>query len=134
MASIDAIHGLRHREATKMRKARVRTTEALLKTAATRGGRRQLAEQTRLDERDILTWVNHADLMRVQGIGSEYAELLDAAGVDTIKELRRRNPSNLLQTMTALNVRKSLVRRLPTESMVSGWVDGAKATEPLVRH
>ncbi len=134
MASIDAIHGLRHREATKMRKARVRTTEALLKTAATRGGRRQLAEQTRLDEKDILTWVNHADLMRVQGVGSEYAELLDAAGVDTIKELRRRNPSNLLQTMTALNVRKSLVRRLPTESMVSGWVSGAKETEPLVRH
>jgi len=134
MASIDAIHGLSHRNATKLRKARIRTTEALLKAAATRSGRRQLAARSGLSQKDLLMWVNRADLMRVQGVGSEYAELLEASGVDTIKELRRRNPSNLLETMTSLNLRKRLVRRLPTESMVTGWVASAKVTEPLARY
>lgn len=134
MASIAAIPGLLHGEATKLRKARVRTTEALLKSASGRKGRKELAEGTGLDERRILDWVNRADLMRVRGIGSEYVDLLEAAGVDTIKELRRRNPSNLLEAMAELNLRKRLVRRLPTESMVAGWVDSAKATEPMVAH
>jgi len=132
MASIAAIQGLHHAEATKLRKARVRTTEALLKTAASRKGRKDLSETTGLDEKRILDWVNRADLMRVKGIGSEYSDLLEAAGVDTIKELRRRNPRNLLEVMGELNLRKRLVRRLPTESMVTGWVESAKMTEPLV--
>ncbi|RPI22163.1 MAG: DUF4332 domain-containing protein [Actinobacteria bacterium] len=132
MASIAAIQGLHHSEATRLRKARVRTTEALLKAAASRKGRKDLAEATGLDEKRILEWVNRADLMRVKGVGSEYSDLLEAAGADTIKELRRRNPKNLLEVMAELNVRKRLVRRLPTESMVAAWVDSAKATEPLV--
>jgi predicted flap endonuclease-1-like 5' DNA nuclease len=134
MASIAAIPGLHHGQATKLRKARVRTTEALLKSACSRKGRRELADLTGLDEKQILEWVNRADLMRVRGIGSEYADLLEAAGVDTIKELRRRNPSNLLEAMADLNLRKRLVRRLPTESMVVGWVDSAKTTQPMVGH
>lgn len=134
MASIDAIEGIGHRNATKLRKARVRTTEALLKTASTRTGRRRLASRTNLPEKSILQWVNRADLMRVKGVGSEYSDLLEAAGVDTIKELRRRNPANLLDTMVEINQRRRLVRRLPTESMVSGWVDAAKDIEPLVAY
>jgi len=123
-----------HRNETKLRKAGVRTTDSLLKGAATRTGRRRLAKETGLSESDILSWVNRADLLRITGVGSEYADLLEIAGVDTIRELRRRNPERLLEAMTELNLRKRLVRRLPTEGMVSGWVDEAKALEPLVTH
>lgn len=134
MASIDTIEGLGHRQATRLRKARVRTTEALLKTAATRTGRKHLAGATGLSERQILEWVNRADLMRVKGVGEEYSDLLEAAGVDTIKELRRRNPRNLLSTMIEVNNKKRLVRRLPTEVMVTRWVDHAKTLQPIVKY
>jgi predicted flap endonuclease-1-like 5' DNA nuclease len=134
MASIDTIEGIGHRHATKLRKARVRTTEALLKRAATRKGRKELAEEVAIGEKLILEWVNRADLMRVKGVGEEYSDLLEAAGVDTIKELRRRNPGNLLNAMVEVNTKKRLVRRLPTESMVTRWVDSAKVLDPLVKH
>jgi predicted RecB family nuclease len=134
MASIDTIEGLGYRQATRLRKVRVRTTEALLKTAATRSGRRHLADASGLPERMILEWVNRADLMRVKGVGEEYSDLLEAAGVDTIKELRRRNPRNLLATMVEVNNKKRLVRRLPTEAMVTRWVDHAKTLEPIVKY
>ena len=134
MSTIDTIEGLSHRQATKLRKARVRTTEALLKTGATRRGRRELAAASDLPERSILGWVNRADLMRVQGVGEEYSDLLEAAGVDTLKELRRRNPRNLLGTMIEVNKKKRLVRRLPTEAMVERWVDHAKSLDPIVKY
>lgn len=134
MASIDAIEGIGHKYATKLRKARVRTTEALLKLGATKRGRRQLAEKTGLVERQILDWVNRADLMRIKGVGEEYSDLLEASGVDTIKELRRRNAANLLTAMIEINRKKDLVRRLPTEAMVQRWVDHAKGLDPIVTH
>lgn len=133
MASITAV-GLPVREATKLRKNGVRTTDALLRTAATKTGRRRLAGRAKLTERDVLGWVNRADLMRVKGVGPEYADLLEAAGVDTVKELRTRNPKNLLETMADLNARKRLVRRLPTPGMVEGWVDDAKGLHPVVKY
>ena len=115
--------------------ARIRTTEALLKKAAsTRPGRRELAQTTELPERSILEWVNRADLMRVKGVGEEYSDLLEAAGVDTIKELRRRNSSQPARHDGRGQQRKKrLVRRLPTEAMVSRWVDYAKTLDPIVR-
>ncbi len=134
MPSIDAIEGIRHHDATKLRKARVRTTEALLKSAASRKGRAALADTTGLDQARILIWVNRADLFRVKGVGEEYADLLEAAGVDTVKELRRRNPANLLAAMVEVNAAKRLVRRLPTESMVTRWIEHAKTLDPLVTH
>lgn len=134
MASIDTVEGLGHKQATRLRKVRVRTTEALLKTASTRSGRRALAAATDLPQRQILEWVNRADLMRVKGVGEEYSDLLEAAGVDTIKELRRRNPRNLLSTMVEVNNKKRLVRRLPTEAMVARWVGYAKTLDPIVKY
>jgi predicted flap endonuclease-1-like 5' DNA nuclease len=134
MASIAAIESMDQRDATKLRKAGVRTTDALLKTAATRTGRRRLAREASLSESEILSWVNRADLMRIKGIGSEYADLMEAAGVDTIRELRRRNPDRLLTAMTEINVRRRLIRRLPTKGMVAGWIEAAKGIEPLVTH
>ena len=132
MASIDTIEGIGVKNATKLRKARIRTTEALLKQGSTRKGRRELAEKVGLSEKLILEWVNRADLMRVRGIGEEYSDLLEAAGVDTVKELRRRNPASLLARMVETNERRHLVRRLPTESMVERWVAHAKELSEAV--
>lgn len=134
MASIDAIEGIGHKSATKLRKARVRTTEALLKNGANKRGRKELAQKTGLSEKQILEWVNRADLMRIKGVGEEYSDLLEASGVDTVKELRRRNAANLLTAMIEINKRKNLVRRLPTENMVQRWVDHAKDLDPIVSH
>jgi predicted flap endonuclease-1-like 5' DNA nuclease len=134
MASIDAIEGIGHKHATTLRKNRVRTTEALLKRGATRKGRKDLAADTGLSEKQLLEWVNRADLMRVKGIGEEYSDLLEAAGVDTVKELRRRNAANLLGAMVDVNAKKRLVRRLPTESMVQRWVDHARTLDAVVTY
>jgi predicted flap endonuclease-1-like 5' DNA nuclease len=134
MASIDAIEGIGPRNATKLRKVGVRTTEALLKTAASKKGRKELAATSGIGEKSILEWVNRADLMRVKGVGEEYSDLLEAAGVDTVKELRNRNPKNLLKAMVDVNDKKRLVRRLPTESMVERWVAAAKKLDPMVTY
>lgn len=134
MATIDAIAGLDPKSATRFRKSRVRTTEALLKRAATRRDRKALAAATRLDEKQILVWLNRADLMRVKGVGSEYSDLLESAGVDTIKELRRRNPASLTKKMTQINEAQKLVQRLPTEGMVEGWIAHASQLEPIISY
>jgi predicted RecB family nuclease len=134
MASIDTIEGIGHKQATSLRKARIRTVEALLKKGATRKGRRDISSSTGIGETLILEWVNRADLMRVRGVGEEYSDLLEAAGVDTIKELRRRNPANLLAAMVEINAGKNLVRRLPTYAMVERWVAHAGELEPIVKH
>lgn len=134
MASIDTIEGIGHKQATSLRKARIRTVEALLKKGATRSGRREIATDTGISDRLILKWVNRADLMRVRGVGEEYSDLLEAAGVDTIKELRRRNPANLLTAMVEINAKKNLVRRLPTPTMVQRWIEHALELEPVIKH
>jgi len=132
--SIDAVEGIGQRTATKLRKNGIRTTEALLKRAGDRKGRRKLAGETGFTEKQLLEWVNRSDMMRCKGIGGEYSDLLESAGVDTIKELRRRNAASLTKKMVEINERKKLVRRLPTESMVSRWIEFAKDLEPTVKH
>ena len=134
MPSIDSVEGIGQRTATKLRKNGIRTTEALLKRAGDRKGRKLLAADTGFAEKQILQWVNRADLMRCKGIGGEYSELLESVGVDTIKELRRRNAASLTKKMVETNESKKLVRRLPTESMVARWIDSAQAIEPSVRY
>ncbi len=134
MGSIETIEGIGQKNATRLRKNGIRTTEALLKRGATRKDRRALAEETGLDAKRILSWVNRADLMRVKGVGEEYSDLLEAAGVDTVKELRNRRPENLIRKMVEVNQAKRLVRRLPTESMVERWVASAAELEPLVKY
>lgn len=134
MAAIDAIDGIGHRNATRLRKAGIRTTEALLRRASNRKGRRLLAEATSFSDQQIMGWVNRADLMRIKGVGEEYADLLEAAGVDTVRALRNRNATNLLKKMVEQNRKRKLVRRLPTESMVDRWVRHAKDLPPVVSH
>jgi predicted flap endonuclease-1-like 5' DNA nuclease len=133
MATIGDVEGIDPKNATRLRKAGVRTTEGLLRVAATASGRRGLAATTGLESSRILAWVNRADLMRIKGVGSEYADLLETAGCDTVKELRRRNPVNLTTAMVEINEKKRLVRRLPTEAMVRAWVEQAKTMDPAVR-
>lgn len=132
MASISAVRAMGHRDATKLRKARVRTTDSLLQQAATRTGRADLSQRTGIATTDLLRWAHQADLMRINGIGSEYADLLSAAGVDTIKSLRRRNAANLMTLMMQVNTKRRGVQRLPTVEMVQGWIDEAAALDPIV--
>jgi len=120
------------RHATKLRKAKVRTTEALLRQASTRPGRSALSGRTGIPTADLVKWAHQADMMRVGGIGPEYADLLAASGVDTIKALRRRNAANLIAAMTQVNTKKRIVQRLPTVEMVQSWIDDATDLEPIV--
>ncbi len=134
MASIDTIEGIDHKQATSLRKARIRTAEALLKKGSTRKGRKEIATTTGISDKLILEWVNRADLMRVRGVGEEYSDLLESTGVDTVKELRRRNPANLLTSMMQVNSKKLLVRRLPTEAMVERWVEHAAELDTIIKY
>jgi len=130
MARIDQVAGIDSRDATKLRKAGVRTSKALIEKASSGRGRTELAKETGLSPRDIQLWIHHADLLRVKGVGGEYAALLVEAGVDTVRDLRRRNPTALLAKIIGLNGSHKVVSRLPTESMVVGWIDSAARVEP----
>lgn len=132
MASISSIRSIGHRNATKLRKSKVRTTESLLDQASTRKGRTEVSQRTGIATADLLRWAHQADMMRMGGIGSEYADLLAAVGVDTIKVLRRRNAENLMDAMSQINTRRRLVQRLPTSEMVQSWIDAAGTTDPMV--
>jgi len=134
MASIDSIECIEIKDATRLRKKGDRTKGAHLKKAGTRRGRKDLASATGLADGEVLDWVNRADLMRVKGIGAEYSDLLEAAGVDTVKELKTRSPAALTKRMGTINSKKKLVRRLPTETMVERWVNEAKKLKPAVRY
>ena len=126
MASIADIEGIGPVYAEKLSDAGIKTTEKLLKEGCAKAGRKALASTTGLDEKKILRWVNMADLFRLKGVGEEYSDLLEAAGVDTVKELRNRNAANLHAKMTEVNEEKSLVRSLPSADKVADWVEQAK--------
>lgn len=130
MARIDQVVGIGVKDATRLRKAGIRTSQGLIEAAAPRKERNELAGELGMDPRDLQLWVNHSDLLRVRGVGAEYAELLVAAGVDTLKDLRRRNPTALLAKIIGLNGKAKVVRRLPTESMVEAWIEASKDVEP----
>lgn len=125
MAKLTAIEGIGEMYETKLESAGVRSIEALLEACAAKKGREELAEKSGIPEKLILKWANHADLSRVKGIGGEYAELLEAAGVDTIPELARRNAANLHAKILEVNESKSLVRKLPTENQIADWISQA---------
>jgi|GEM_PF-318677 len=110
----------------KLKEAGVDTPQALLERGATPQGRKELAEATGITGTLILEWVNHVDLYRIKGVGSEYADLLEAAGVDTVVELAQRNPANLFEKLSEVNAEKQLVRKMPTTSEVEDWVAQAK--------
>jgi hypothetical protein len=112
----------------------IRTTLGLLRSGKTPKQRLKIAEMIGADEKHVLDWVTAADRMRVKGVGWGYSELLRAAGVMTVNELRFRNPRKLVQAMTAANTKRKLVRLLPSESTVTGWIDSAKKLPPVIRY
>lgn len=139
MATLESIEGIGPANAEKLRAAGVRSTDSLLKTGGTKKGRKEIAASSGIAERSILEWVNRADLMRVRGISTQYSDLLEAAGVDTVKELAKRRPDNLTAKMKQVNesaVAKgsSIVRRPPSQVEVEKWVAQAKKMKPAVSH
>jgi predicted RecB family nuclease len=112
----------------------IRTTERLLDAACGPRERKRLAERTGFGKQQILAWANTADRMRIKGVGEEYAELLREVGVDTVRELKYRNPRNLAKAMADANRKRKLVRLLPSESVVGRWIDHAKMLPPKIRY
>jgi len=131
---ISDIEGIGVTNAKKLAKCNIRSVAGLLKSCATKKGRKAAAKESGIDEKKILKWVNFADLYRIKGVGSEYSELLEAAGVDTVKELRNRNVANLHAKMLEVNAKKKLVRLNPSVKFVEKWVAQAKKLKPLVTH
>jgi predicted flap endonuclease-1-like 5' DNA nuclease len=127
MTKLSVIEGIGTVYEDKLKKAGVKSVEDLLEAGSTQKGRTGLAEAADITEKLILKWVNHADLSRIKGVSGEYSELLEAAGVDTVPELAKRRPDNLHTKLVEINEAKKLVRKMPTESQVAGWVEQAKA-------
>lgn len=140
MTSIEAIEGIGPANGKKLRAAGIRSCERLLATCCDKKGRKAMAEATGIGEGPLLEWANRADLMRIKGVGSEYSDLLEAAGVDTVKELRRRNAENLTAGMVETNAahvkktKRSIVRRTPAVSEVTRWIEQAKMLDPVITH
>ena len=134
MTKLVDIEGIGPVYAAKLQEAGVGSAEALLDQGATPKGRKEIAEKSGISDGLILEWVNHVDLYRIRGVGSEYADLLEEAGVDTVPELAQRKPEHLLEKMTAVNAEKKLVRRLPVLSQVQSWVEQAKKLERKVTY
>jgi predicted flap endonuclease-1-like 5' DNA nuclease len=134
MKSLLKIEGVGASYVRKLQDAGIKSTKALLEKGATPKGRREMAAQSGISEPVILRWVNHADLARIKGIGGQYSELLEAAGVDTVVELAQRNAENLHKHLAVINEEKRLVRKLPNQSQVGVWIKQAKKLPRLVNY
>jgi len=126
MSSLKGIEGIGEIYEEKLKAAGITSIEDLLATCAAKKDRAEIAETSGIPEKLILKWTNHADLHRIKGVAGEYAELLEAAGVDTVPELAQRKAENLCAKMVEINEAKKLVRKLPTEKQVAEWVAQAK--------
>ena len=132
---IDDIDGIGATQAAKLAEAGVTTTDDLLQWGANKAGRDSLETTTGISGKLILEWVNHADLMRIDGVGSEYSDLLEAAGVDSPSELAQRNAANLATTFQeVVAARPDIVRRVPSETEVAGWIAESKTLAKVVEH
>ena len=125
MAKLGTIEGIGESYEMKLKEAGVTSVEGLLGACSSKKGRVDLAVKTGITEKLILKWANHADLIRIKGVGGEYAELLEAAGVDTVPELSKRKPDNLLAKMAEVNEAKRLVRKMPVKKQVEVWIQQA---------
>lgn len=134
MTQVEDIEGIGPAQAAKLEAIGIKTVEKLLEKGGTAKGRDEIAEATGISGKSVLRWVNHADLYRIKGVGAEFAELLEAAGVDSVPELAQRVPANLAKKMAEVNEAKKLTRRVPNESMVTTWVAEAKTLPRAVSH
>ncbi len=134
MAKVKEIEDIGPAYAEKLSAAGLTTTEALLEAGATPKGRTDLAAKTGISDKLILRWVNMSDLFRIKGVGEQFSDLLEAAGVDTVAELARRKAENLQAKMVEVNTEKKLVRRVPTLAEATSWVDQAKGLSRMVKY
>ena len=134
MAKLIEIEGVGEVYAKKLKDAGVASTKALLEKGTTPKGRKEIAAKSGISDTLILEWVNHVDLFRIRGVASEYADLLEEAGVDTVRELAQRNAENLFQKMSTANLKKKLVRRLPTQKQVQAWIEQAKRLPGIITY
>lgn len=134
MTKLLLIEGIGPAYAQKLQDMGIQTVEALLERGTTPQGRQELAEATGLGNKRILEWVNHADLFRIKGVGEEYSDLLEAAGVDTVPELAQRNPEHLFAKLKEVNAEKRLVRRVPPLSSVQSWIEQAKQLPRVIQY
>jgi len=134
MAKLEKIEGVGEFYAQKLREAGIATTQALLEKGTTPKGRKEIAERAGISETLVLRWVNRVDLFRIKGVGEEYSDLLEVAGVDTVPELAQRNPENLYQKLVAVNQERKLVRRLPTQAQVSDWIEQAERLPRVITY
>ncbi len=130
---IEAIEGIGGTYSKKLKEMGIKTVNDLLKKASKRSERKRLAKSLGVSEKKVLEWVNRADLFRIPGVGEEYSDLLEQAGVDTVVELAKRNPDNLYEAILKVNEKK-LVRRLPTKNQVAGWIRSAKKLKRMVEY
>lgn len=132
---IEEIEGIGPVYAEKLKAAGIDTTDELLEKGAEKAGRTAIAEATGISDGKILEWVNHVDLMRIKGVGSEFSDLLEAAGVDSPAELAQRNAANLAGTFQeVVAARPGVVRRIPSEKEVADWIEQAKDLPKVVSH
>ena len=134
MSKLSTIEGIGESYELKLKQAGISSMEGLLEACASKKGRKELAEKSGVTEKEILKWANHADLARIKGIGGEYAELLEAAGVDTVPELAQRKAENLMAHMVKINDEKKLVRHMPTAHQVEDWVKQAAALPRVLQY
>jgi predicted flap endonuclease-1-like 5' DNA nuclease len=131
---VTEIEGIGPTLGKKLETAQIKSTDDLLDRCCDPQGRKSVSAATGINESQLLKWCNMADLMRISGVGRQFAELLEAAGVDTIKELRNRNGDNLTSSMREINTQKKLSRSSPAASIVQGWIEQAKKIEPRIRY
>jgi len=134
MPSVIDVEGIGPKYADKLKKAGIATTDSLLKKGATPAGRQEIVKASGISHELILKWVNFVDLYRIKGVGSEFSELLEKAGVDTVVELAKRVPEHLVEKMTEINKSKKLVRRLPTLKEAKDWVAQAKKLPRVIKY
>lgn len=134
MTSLKAIEGIGPKNVEKLARAGVRSIEALLEKGGKSKDRKVLSSESGVSDTQILEWVNRADLFRVNGIGEEYSDLLEQAGVDTVVELSKRKADNLHAAMAKINTEKNLVNRMPSVGMVEGWIKQAKSLPRTVEY
>jgi len=132
--AIETIEGIGPTFGATLREAGIKTVDDLLDAACDKKGRAKLAEKTSITEARLLKCVNMADLFRIKGVASQYAELLEGAGVDTVKELKHRNAENLAAKMAEVNAEKKLVRQTPSVKVISGWIVQAKDLPAKITH
>lgn len=134
MTKLSTIEGIGNVFEEKLKAAGIGSVETLLKACTTKKGRKLVAKQTQISDKLILKWTNHADLMRIKGVGGEYAELLEAAGVDTVPDLSNRNSENLAEKIKSVNDEKALVRQIPALSQLQDWIQQAKVLPRVIEY